>query len=76
MPIENNGAAKFKAGQFQGRVEEALKNISNDIVDMKVELQSIRKKVDGNRLKIAGIGATVSLIVTILTLLIKELMAG
>ena len=73
MPgTENNG--KFKAGQFQGRVEQSLLNISEDIADIKNEMTCIKEKVNNNRFKIAGIGATVSFIVTILVLLLKELM--
>ncbi len=65
---------KFKAGKFQGRVEEALENIGEDITEIKKEMKCIRAKVDSNRFKIAGIGATVSFVVTILILLAKELM--
>ena len=69
---ENNG--KFKAGQFQGRVEQSLLDIRGDIADVKKEIKVIKSKVDNNRFKIAGIGATVSLIVTIGILLLRELM--
>ena len=65
---------KFRAGKFEGRVEEALSNISIDIVDIKKEMRMIKEKVNNNRFKIAGIGATVSLIVTIAVLLLRELM--
>ena len=68
---EDNG--KFKAGKFQGRVEQSLLNISEDITDIKKEIKVIKNKVDNNRFKIAGIGATVSLVVTIVVLLVKEL---
>ena len=69
--VEDNG--KFKAGKFQGRVEQSLLNISEDIIDIKKEIKVIKNKVDNNRFKIAGIGATVSLIVTIGILLLREL---
>ena len=69
---EDNG--KFKAGQFQGRVEQSLLNISEDITDIKKEMKCIKEKVNNNRFKIAGIGATISLVVTIVILLVKELM--
>ncbi len=65
---------KFKAGKFQGRVEEALSNIEEDIGDIKKEMKCIKEKVNNNRFKIAGIGATISLVVTIVVLLVKELM--
>jgi len=75
----------FEAGQFQGRVEEGLKNIKDDILELKStyttgqervwkELKALRQKVDHNRLKIAGIVASVSLIVTCLSFLIHELL--
>jgi len=76
MPTDNENGYKFKAGEFQGMVKTKLDGICKEMAEIKTEIKSIRKRVDGNRLKIAGIGATVSLIVTILTLLIKELMAG
>lgn len=64
----------FRAGKFEGRVEEALLNIGGDIVEIKKEMKCIKEKVNNNRFKIAGIGATISLVVTILVLLVKELM--
>ncbi len=64
---------KFKAGQFQGRVEQSLLDIRGDIAEVKKEIKTIKNKVDNNRFKIAGIGATVSLIVTIGILLLREL---
>ena len=76
MPTDNENGYKFKVGEFQGMVKTKLDGICKEMAEIKTEIKSIRKRVDGNRLKIAGIGATVSLIVTILTLLIKELMAG
>lgn len=71
--VENNNG-KFKAGKFQGRVEEALSNIEKDIGDIKKEMKCIKEKVNNNRFKIAGIGATISLIVTIGILLLRELL--
>jgi len=72
MPETGNND-KFRAGKFQGRVEASLINIANDIIDIKKEIKVIKAKVDNNRFKIAGIGATISFIVTILVLLMREL---
>lgn len=74
MPGTEGNGDKFRAGKFQGRVEEALLNIANDITDVKKEMKCIKEKVNNNRFKIAGIGATISFVVTILVLLMRELM--
>ena len=67
------GENDFTAGQFQGRVEQSLLDIRGDIAEVKKEIKVIKNTVNNNRFKIAGIGATVSLIVTIGILLLREL---
>ncbi len=72
--MTGSNGEKFRAGKFEGRVEEALSNIEGDIGDIKKEMKCIKEKVNNNRFKIAGIGATISLVVTIGILLLRELM--
>ncbi len=72
--VEPKDDSDFKAGEFKGRVEASLKTISGDIKEIKTEMKCINAKVANNRFKIAGIGATVSFVVTIVVLLVKELM--
>ncbi len=72
--MTGSNGEKFRAGKFQRLVEEALSNIEGDIGDIKKEMKRIKEKVNNNRFKIAGIGATISLVVTIVVLLVKELM--
>ena len=62
----------FKAGEFQGYVSAKLEGICQEMAEIKAECQALRKQVSNNRLKIGGIGGTVALIVTILTMLVKE----
>lgn len=85
MVIEN-GEKQFRAGKFQGRVEEALKDIRGDIGELKRdfkkdlervenEVKCVRAKVNNNRLKIAGIVASVSSLSALVTLLLYELIS-
>ncbi len=73
---ELNESNRFKTGEFQGMVKTKLENIAESMKELKADVNILKRKVDNNRLKIAGIGATVSFIVTLLTLLIKEIITN
>ena len=62
-----------RQSEWRGEVTNKLDNINLDVVEIKTKLIEFDKKLDkmdskinNNRIKMAGIGATVSLIVTIL----------
>ena len=74
MMTENNGNTRtFKAGEFQGYVSAKLEGICHELSEVKEEFKALRKQVGNNRIKIGGIGGTVALIVTLLTILVKEI---
>ena len=81
--VENN-EKQFRAGKFQGRVEEALLDIRNDIKELKAdfkkdlegvekEVKCVKEKVTGNRARIAYIAGFSAFIVTVLMLLANQL---
>jgi len=70
-----NSTRTFKAGEFQGYVSAKLEGICKEMAEIKAECQALRSQITNNRLKIGGIGGTVALIVSLLTILVKELIA-
>ena len=73
MMVDENGNGRFRAGQFQGRVESKLENICEAILELKAEVHVIHKRVTGIQVKVAGISATVALVVSLVMLLVKSL---
>jgi len=70
----------FAAGLFQGRVEATLLGISTDVISLKKGQESLEMKVDDINVKIGKIktrisvnAATISLLVTVLLLLLREI---
>jgi len=52
--------------EWRGKTIEALSNISKDIGDIKGELKIIRSRMDKLTYRVAGIGASVAIIVTLI----------
>jgi len=64
---------KIKSATFDGYVKRALEDIGKNIGEINSEIKSINKRITNIQIKVAGIGAVVSFVVTILVILIKEI---
>lgn len=73
MPANNN--FKMKAAEFQGYLKATLESMKEDMEEIKNDVKSLNKRVTNIQIKVAGIGASVSLLTTLLIFLIKELLA-
>ena len=77
MPEENN--TKFKAGAnsgyFKGKVDNQMKELGEDIREIKESLKLLNDCVIGMKTKMAGISAASAIVVTLVVLLIKEIIA-
>ncbi len=67
---ENN--QKYKAGVFEGYVRGKLENICKDVDEIKKDIKTLNGRVTNIYIKVAGIGASSSIAMTLLILLIRE----
>ena len=74
MPDQNNGF-KLDAKEFEGYTRATLEHIKAQLVSIDAKVEKFEKCVTGLKVKMATIGGVVSLLVTIMTLLIKEMIA-
>ena len=79
--INGNGGRALKTAEFQGYLRGKLEGICEDIVEVKEHfnkiderLESLDKRITNNRIKVAGIGASVSMIVTLLLIILKDIL--
>lgn len=78
MPPEENGfqiQSFDDISRFCGYMERAVKDIDGDIKEMKKIMTGFQESVGTLRLKVAGIGAIVSLLISVLFLIVKTLVA-
>jgi len=75
IDADGNNGFKMSMAEFKGMVTEALKNIQEQIEDMKKEIKANNKRSVNNTIKIAGLSAGTSALTTFLFLLVKELLA-
>lgn len=73
MAGDNN--FKMKSAEWQGYLKATLEAMKEDIGEIKGNIEKLDRRVTNIRVKIAGIGASVSLLTTLLIFLIKELIA-
>ena len=71
----NNNNFKMKSADWQGYVRRALEDIEQDVGGVKKSVDNLNKQMIKVKVKVAGIGAGISLITTILIFLIRELLA-
>ena len=71
----NNNNFKMKSADWQGYVRRALEDMERDVGGIKKGVDNLNKQMIKVKIKVAGIGAGVSLITTILIFLIRELLA-
>ena len=71
----NNNNFKMKSADWQGYVRRALEDMGQDVGGVKKSVDNLNKQMTKVKVKVAGIGAGVSLITTILIFLIRELLA-
>jgi len=74
MPDQENGF-KLDAKEFEGYTRATLEHIKGQLVNIDATVEKFEKCVTGLKIKMAAIGGTVSLLITIVTLLVKELVA-
>jgi len=74
MTDQNSNGFRLSTAEWKGYVKGSLENIYDDIKEIKKKVDRINQRVTNLQLKMAGIGATVSLIVSLLFLLAKELL--
>lgn len=60
--------------EWRGYVKRALESIDKKLVKIDDKMDSLDECVNGMKLKMAAIGGTVSLVVTILVIILKELL--
>lgn len=62
--------------RWRGEVTQGLKDIVKEQKETNARVCRIEKRLMKAQVKMAGIGATIALIVTIVIILLKELIAG
>ena len=70
----NNNNFKMKSAEWQGYLKGILEGMKGDMKEIKSDIKSLNKRVTNIQIKVAGIGASVSLLTTLLIFLIKELL--
>ena len=68
----DNGSFKLKISEWRGYVARALEDIDKRTEQIDRRLVNIEKGMTHLRVKLVGIGATVSFLVTVVILLLKE----
>ena len=63
---ENNNAQRLKSADWQGYVRRALEGFGDDLAEIKGDVKDLNKRVTTIQIKVAGIGAVVALIVTLI----------
>lgn len=66
--------AGAKSGYFKGKVDTQIEEIGKDIGEIKESLKTLNDCIVKMKIKMAGIGAVVSLVVTLMVLLAKEIL--
>ena len=74
MTDENNNF-KMKSADWQGYMRRAVEDMGQDVKEIKKSISDLNKQMTKIKVKVASIGAGVSLVTTILIFLIKELLA-
>ena len=64
-----------EAAEWKGYVKRALEDIDSGLKDLDEKVEDIRKCVNNNKVRIAAISGTVSLIVTLIVFLVKDMLA-
>jgi hypothetical protein len=64
---------EIEAGEFKGYVKRALESIDKKLDKMDTKMDILDECVDRMKMKVAYIGGTISLVVTILVIVVKEL---
>ncbi len=68
---EINNGFKLDQKEWEGYVRAKLEDVSTDIKEIKSEMAMLAKCVNGVKVKVAAIGGTVSLLVTIIVLAVR-----
>lgn len=71
MP-EINGGFRDDTKEFIGYVKACLENNKENMGEIKTDLEDIKKSVSKLKLRVAAIGGTVSLIVSLVMFLLKS----
>ncbi len=74
MQDQNNGF-KLDAKEFEGHTRASLEFIKEKLQLIDTKVDHFEKCVTGLKIKMAAIGGAVSLLVTLMTLLVKEMTA-
>jgi len=69
---ENNNAQRLKSADWQGYVRRALEGFGVDLLDIKDRIRDLDKRLRSMQIKVAGIGAVVALIVTLVINLVMK----
>ena len=64
----------LELARWRGAVTQALKDIHDDIVATNKRMDSIERRLTSAQVKMAGIGGTVALVVTLVVLLLRSLL--
>lgn len=62
----------LNGARFEGRVEAKLEDIGTTLLEIKEKMKDLDKCVSSMKVKVAAIGGTISLVVTIVILLITK----
>ena len=71
----NNNNFKMKSAEWQGYLKATLETMKKDMDEIKEGMETLNERMTKIRVKVASIGASVSLLTTLLIFLIKELLA-
>ena len=69
---ENINAQRLKSTDWQGYVRRALEGFGTDLQEIKSDVKDLNKRVTNIQVKVAGIGATIALIVTLVINLVMK----
>ena len=71
----DNNNFKLKSAEWQAYLRAKLEDLKGDMTEVKKDIKSLNRRVTNIQLKVAGIGAVASILMTLLLFFIKELLA-
>jgi len=70
--MNENDETKMKAAEWRGYVKRALEDIDKSLTGLQGEVKATNKVMGNLKAKVGGIGALVAFVITLVTLLLKN----
>jgi len=71
---KENSDFKMNTMEFRGYVTRALEDICNNVNEVKKDVRTNTKIINKLQLRVAGVAATVALLVTIVCMILKDVL--